>query len=105
MGDIPFMIQLLESNQIRDLYERKWYPESLYLLAMLDYLSRENDVPLCENYSDIRATKLQRQVYPSSVVVMCELMNSDAPKEDCLRKAIPEFLRFNIVERDVRNVC
>ena len=36
MGDIPFMIQLLESDQIRELYEKKWYPEALYLLSMLD---------------------------------------------------------------------
>lgn len=105
MGDIPFIIQLLESDQIRELYEKKWYPEALYLLAMLDFLSRENDVPLCENYNDIRATRLQWPIYPSSVVVMCKVMNSDVPKEECLQKAIPEFLRFNIVECDVRNVC
>lgn len=48
MGDIPFIIQLLETNQIRKLYEKKWYPEALYLLAMLDYLSRENNVPVCK---------------------------------------------------------
>ena len=35
LGDIPFIIQLLQSNQIRKLYEKKWYPEALYLLAML----------------------------------------------------------------------
>ena len=105
MGDIPFIIRLLESNQIRKFYEKKWYPEALYLLAMLDYLSRENDVPLCKNYNDIRTTKLQQPVYPSSIVVMCEVMNSDAPKAECLQEAIPEFLRFNIVECDVRNVC
>ena len=105
IGDIPFIIQLLETNQIRKFYEKKWYPEALYLLAMLDYLSRENDVPLCKNYNDIRATKLSHPIYPSSIIVMCEVMNSDAPKEDCLKEAIPEFLRFNIVECDVRNVC
>lgn len=105
LGDIPFIIRLLESNQIRKFYEKKWYPEALYLLAMLDYLSRENDVPLCKNYNDIRTTKLLHPVYPSSVVVMCEVMNSDAPKEECCKDAIPEFLRFNIVECDVRNVC
>ena len=105
VGDIPFIMQLLESNQIRKLYEKKWYPEALYLLAMLDYLSRENDIPLYKNYNDIRAAKLSRPVYPSSIVVMCEIMNSNAPKESCLQEAIPEFLRFNIVECDVRNVC
>ena len=105
MGDIPFIIQLLETNQIRKLYEKKWYPETLYLLAMLDYLSRENNVPICKNYNDIRTVKLQRPVYPSSVVIMCKTLKSDAPKEECYRMAIPEFLRFNIVESEVRNVC
>ena len=105
MGDIPFIIQLLKTNQIRNLYEKKWYPEALYLLAMLDYLSRENNVPICKNYNDIRTTKLQRPVYPSSVVILCKTLNSDAPKEECIRLAIPEFLRFNIVESEVRNVC
>lgn len=105
MGDIPFIIQLLETNQIRKLYEKKWYPEALYLLAMLDYLSRENQVPICTNYNDIRTAKLQRPVYPSSVVILCKTLKSNAPKEECYRKAIPEFLRFNIVESEVRNVC
>lgn len=105
MGDIPFIIQLLQTNQIRDLYDRKWYPEALYLLAMLDYLSRENNVPICKNYNDIRAAKLDRPIYPSSVVILCKTLKSDAPKKKCVRMAIPEFLRFNIVESEVRNVC
>ena len=105
LGDIPFIIQLLQTNQIRQLYEKKWYPEALYLLAMLDYLSRENNVPICKNYNDIRNAKLEWLVYPSSVILLCKTMKSDAPKEECMRMAIPEFLRFNIVESEVRNVC
>ena len=105
LGDIPFIIQLLQSNQIRKLYEKKWYPEALYLLAMLDYLSRENNVPLCKNYNDLRSSKLQKLVFPSSIVILCKTMKSDKPKEDIIRVAIPEFLRFNIVESEVRNVC
>ncbi len=105
LGDIPFIIQLLQTNQIRELYEKKWYPEALYLLAMLDYLSRENNVPLCKNYNDLRSSKLQKLVFPSSVVILCKTMKSDKPKEDIIRMAIPEFLRFNIVESEVRNVC
>ena len=73
-GDLPFITHLLESNLIRTYYEKKWYPESLYLLAMLDHLSTLNGISLCSSYND-------------------------------LRKAIPEFLRFNIVEYDIRNVC
>lgn len=104
MGDVPFVIDLLQTNQIRKLYEKRWYPEALYLLAMLDYLSRENHIPICKNYNDIRCAKLKRRVYPSSVIILCKTLNSDAPKEECIRLAIPEFLRFNIVESEVRNV-
>ena len=104
LGDIPFIIQLLQSNQIRELYEKKWYPEALYLLAMLDYISRENNVPICKNYNDLRSCRLQKMIYPSSVAILCKAMNSDKPKKEIIRTAIPEFLRFNIVESDVRNV-
>ena len=104
LGDIPFVIELLQTDQIRKLYDKKWYPETLYLLAMLDYLSRENNIPICKNYNDIRTAKLKQRVYPSSVIILCKTMNSDAPKEECIRLAIPEFLRFNIVESEVRNV-
>ncbi len=35
-GDIQFLIDTLENNRIRELFDRKWYPESLYLLGMTD---------------------------------------------------------------------
>ncbi len=103
-GDLNFIIDTLESNQIRKLYQKKWYPESLYLLAMLDYLSRENDLPVCEDYNDIRLAKLTEPIYPASILTLSAALKSDLPKEESRRAAIPEFLRFNIVESEVRNV-
>lgn len=29
-GDIQFLIDTLENNRIRELFDRKWYPEALY---------------------------------------------------------------------------
>ena len=104
LGDLPFITQLLKSNQIRTYYEKKWYPEALYLLAMLDYLSRLHNVPICKNYNDIRRAKLEQPLYPSSVLLLCKAQRSDAPKDECIRTAIPEFMRFNIIESEVRNV-
>ena len=104
LGDISFLVQLLKSNQIRTYYEKKWYPEALYLLAMLDYLSLLNNVPTCKNYNDIRRSKLECLLYPSSVLLLCKIQRSEAPKQESLRTAIPEFLRFNIIENDVRNI-
>ena len=104
MGDMDFIIDTLETDKIRKLYQKRWYPESLYMLAMVDYLSRENDLPLCNEYNDLRAARLHEPIYPSSVVVMSIAADSDQPKKDSYANAIPEFRRFNIVESEVRNV-
>lgn len=104
LGDVDYMLDILNSNEIRILYEKRWYPEAYYLLGMLDYLSRINDVPLCENYNDIRANKLSEPIYPSGILVTCKALKSDEPKKEAEREAIPEFRRFNIIESEVRNL-
>ncbi len=103
-GDIEFMIEVLERENVRKLYNKKWYPEAFYLLAMLDYLSRENNVPICTNYNDIRACKLEKPLYPTSLLLASKAMNTEKYKEESLKNAIPEFMHFNIVESEVRNV-
>ena len=105
MGDIKFLISILNSNKIQNYYEKKWYLESFYLLAMVDYLSRENSVPLCIEYDYIRNNKLEKPVFPSSVIAKCLIFQSDSPKIKSIKEAIPEFKSFNIIESDVRNVC
>ena len=105
MGDLGFIIEILESDKIRKLYQRQWYRESLYLLAMVDYLSRINDLPVAVEYSDIRAAKLAEPIYPSSIIAMSFFAKSDQPKIDSFNESIPEFKRFNIVENEIRNVC
>ena len=105
LGDIEFMIALLEENEIRRYYDMGWYPEALYLLAMLDYLSRENGIPLCSNYEDIRHVRLKDPLYPAGVLLLALAFESDEPKKEAIEEAIPEFLRFNIVEGDIRDVA
>lgn len=104
LGDIGFIIQTLKTDSIRSFYQRGWYPESLYLLAMLDYLSRENSVPLCTRYDDLRHCRLSSPIYPSSVLAIAAAENSERAKRQAVQKAIPEFLNFNIIESEVCNV-
>ena len=104
LGDIGFLMETLEKNEIQYYYRRRWCPESFYLLAMVDYISRENDVELCSDYDALRKQKLSEPIYPASVLAMCVVSKSDEPKENALRDAIPEFIRFNIVESDIRNI-
>lgn len=104
LGDIEFIVDTLESEEIRTYYERKWYPESLYLLAMLDYISRENDIPLCEDYDDLRRCKLEKPIYPASIRALSVAAKNEFAMDRAAVTAIPEFKRFNIIENEVRNV-
>jgi transcriptional regulator with XRE-family HTH domain len=104
LGDLDFIIDTLESGRIRELYKKQWYAECLYLLAMTDYISRENDLPLCEDYNDLRQAKLAEIIYPAGVLTLCAAAGNDRWKDRSRDEAIPEFMRFNIVEAEVRNV-
>ncbi len=105
LGDIDFIIETLEADEIRKLYNHRWYHEALYLLAMIDYLSRMNRLPICTNYNDIRCQKLEKPYFPAGIVVSYAATGDESIKEKALANAIPEFIRFNIVESEVRNVC
>lgn len=104
LGDTEFIIDTLERDDIRKYYRRKWYPESLYLLAMLDYVSRLNHVPACSRYDDIRGHRLKEIIYPAGINVLSSVTGNRDVKEEARLEAIPEFMRFNIVESEVRNV-
>ena len=105
MGDLAFIQDVLEQQDIRHYYERRWYPESLYLLAMLDYLCRENNLPLCDEYDDLRRQKLEKPVYPSGILALAAAEDNTSVITHALEAAIPEFLRFNIIESEVRTVA
>ena len=104
LGDIDFIADTLESQDIRTYYDRKWYPESLYLLAMLDYISRENDIPLCDEYDDLRRCKLEKPIYPAGIRALSAAAKNESAMDRAAVTAIPEFKRFNIIENEVRNV-
>lgn len=103
-GDIRFITEILETDEIRSYYNKKQYPQAFYLLAMVDYLSRENDLPLCNAYSDMRKQKLAEPIYPQSILAMAKVMEDDEIKEESLKDAIPEFRNFNIIESEIRNL-
>ena len=104
LGDIDFLIKTIESDEITVYYQRGWYPECLYLLAMVDYISRINEIPLCNAYEKYRSMKLNKKLYPMGIVAACAVSDDENLKAQAELNAVPEFLRFNIIESDVRNV-
>ena len=105
MGDIDFIMDVIKSDLIFSYFSMQWYREALYLLAMVDYLCRENCLPLHDGYEELRSIKLPIVIYPDGILILCAVLKNDEPKERSLREAIPEFKRHNIVESEVRNVA
>ncbi len=105
LGDLSFIEMTITSNRIDIYFEKGWYPESLYLLSMLDYLSRENDIPLYTKYNDLRCKKLDEPIFPSSILVKAAVMNDDSIKDEAIKNSIPEFIQHNIVESEIRDVA
>ncbi len=106
LGDIDFIVETLEKDEIREYYNRQWYREAFYLLAMLDYISRINNVPACEEYEDIRCKKTTVNHLPQKSILA---LSAVSKRRECKgtrqkKESIPEFMRFNIVENEVRNV-
>ena len=105
LGFKQFIVSVLKSDEITEYMNRKWYPEALYLLAMLDYISRENNIPICTKYNVYRSAKLNDIIYPASILAEAKIMNDDSLLDECRSSSIPEFLRFNIVESEVFDIA
>lgn len=103
-GELSFIRDMLCSDEVSKLYERKWYAECLYLLAMIDYLSRKNDIPLYNGYDKLRTGKLDKVLYPSEIMAMYSLSGDESILIKSFDESIPEFKRFNIVENEIENV-
>ncbi|MFA6624548.1 MAG: helix-turn-helix transcriptional regulator [Bacilli bacterium] len=105
IGDKEMMLSLLREDKISLYYEKGFYLESFYLLALLDYLSAKHSVSLCKKYSVLRTKKLKNRIYPASIYAISEVAKTDQAKKEALKNAIPEFKRFNIIENDLYDVA
>ena len=94
----------VESDLIITLYDRGWYAECLYALGLLDYLSGINDVPICSRYDKFRGMRLEKTIFPLGIIAISNVTGNDDAKNKALKEAIPEFMRFNIVEGNIRDV-
>ncbi len=100
-GELNFIKEVLYSNEPQILYEKEWFAECLYLVAMTDYLSRKNNIPIYNGYDSLRAHKLNEPLYPSSIYMLYLLTNDKTVLDDSFNSSIPEFKRFNIVENNI----
>lgn len=107
--DLPFMDMVLKEEWIRHYWDQKKYPEALYLTAMIDYLSKEHKLPIPSQCQEFRSFKLTEPLFPLDILLMDKLLPEKNIKEKeiglCKQESLArEFLKYNIVERDIRDV-
>lgn len=102
-GAFGFIKNVLLSGMVERYWDDGNYLYAFYLVAMVDYLSRLNDIPLYTKYNEIRHYRMEKRIFPLSISIEAAVMEKDP--DDMIGDAIPEFLQFNIVEGEIFNVA
>lgn len=88
--ELDIVVEFLENKSIDYFYKRQDYLKALYLLSLVDYVLKKNDLPMCAEYAEIRSLKLKEPYYVGDSVY-------EKRVDDC----IEEFAKHNIYEGDL----
>lgn len=100
-GELDYLIDVIESREIDRYWRLSMYAEAMYEVGMIDYISRRNHLPRCENYNNIRQFRLDRAAYPADVRLQQELLGDAEAYSRADAGAIEEFRNFNIIEGEI----
>ena len=62
-GDIPWLIMTLKENRAIALYRNNEILHAIYLVDMIDYICRKNNLPCPKEYQHIRELKLKEPFF------------------------------------------
>ena len=103
-GENAFFDALIEEDTITEFYAQNRNKECLYLLAALDYFCRVRQRAKVIKYADFSRMRLKQTLWPENL----RLLNATLKYWNLMQKiksnAVPEFLKYNIVEGDILNV-
>ena len=97
-----FIKRIATTDVINNYYQNNKYKEALYLLALLDYLSKKNSLPLLKQYDYLRDYKLDKVYVSKSLYLL--LAYKSTTVTSIYKECIKEFLKYNIVEAEIDNV-
>ncbi len=110
LNDTDFVVKIIKEKWIETFWKWGWKEESLYVLALLDYLSDLYQVEPFTYYDWYRNQKLDNVLYPQSILIEDHLKPEQNIKEKVIKKCQQDycssfFIKYNIVEGDIRNVA
>ena len=97
-----FIKRMAATDVINNYYQHNKYKEALYLLALLDYLSKKNSLPLLKQYDYLRDYKLDKVYVSKSLYLLLAYRSTTVTS--IYKECIKEFLKYNIVEAEIDNV-
>ena len=103
-GEINFAHNIFKSKEIDFYYKNNAKPYAFYLLALVDYLYKKNNLQINKKrYNQLRQEKLEKPFFVGSDMIV---FNSIEEAEKQLNiTVIPEFKKYNIIEDDIYNVA
>lgn len=104
-GDFNFIKEILCSEDVRTMMDKKWYPEGLYLVGMADYLCNKHGIPLYTGFDQYRTMQLEKPLYPEGIFYQYLASGDESILTKSMEESIPEFRRFNIIEKEVENIA
>lgn len=110
LGDYEFICEIIKDNWVEYFFNKEWYFEALYILAMVDYLTYIYKAPIYEPLNKYRQYKLSEPVFPTSMIMFDKMNGDDKEKQNALKECSEDecgrfFLKYNIVEKDIRDVA
>lgn len=105
--DELFIATIFKEDRISQCWNNEKYLEALYYYSLIDYLRRVNNLNFNMPYEKLKDVKLKKVVLPTEVIMVDDLdKNYDYPTcKACIKDSLPEFIKHNIAECEVRNVA
>ena len=108
LGDRDFLFHVISEQWIPVFFRLNMPEKAFYILALTDYLSETHGMPPFAEYDEYRSLKLPITIFPKDILYLNELSQEDEKKKAIKKAQNSEigkrFLKFNIIEDDIRNV-
>ena len=108
LGDREFLFMAISENWIPVFVKGDMLLKALYTLALTDYLEELHGLKPYPEYNEYRKLKLTETIYPRGVLIL-DAVSDDNEKEKTLMEVKNSricryFIKYNIVDDDIRNV-
>lgn len=98
-----FLYRLLSERTIDYYFRIHCHAKCLYLLALVDFLCDKYDIDKITNYEFLRTLKLPEPLVSDDLLILKRTLTKENYNK-MIEAAMPEFLKYNIVEDDLYNV-